>query len=557
MYKTLDRERDRATAFDSHRPPTADAASVGVTDVDRLADASLRFADRSSSAKGSTKGVISGINVASLVSLAEQAELSCLRFLLALLEGGDDNIFAQVERALDKAIFFRSLDSAFRRVLVADQGIAYEVALATTAEALVSREVRVNASARVKSTFVSYLTLASYLATANKRTTSVQASTESFRFLLEEWADQCSRSGHDTATVLASVEVIGIDNVIERVYFPIPDFVKKYWSYPEVQLAKDDVMWTVNRDSPEQKVAHFFTLIEGLIRVMRRQDRLSSALTPALHGILFGGKLMFGQSLLSLLLPSQRVSFLLTTVILNGYFGYFSYYLNYVPPTVEISFTLRSRVAAMIILSIQCLNLSLAGLLLMRHALNSRAGDHVSVDRSRTNSKGKFSWRAYCTTPKAFRNFVFVLTDCWWKLLMLSCSSLGFFWASGFYCICLLDIVPQLQFMAFLMSAIARNFKGLCMTLLLAIILLFLFATVSILFFPNQVCVHSWHNSWHNSWHITIDVVLYGGSCYSMASLAGVDVQRISDNVSNSTLITASETSRPGLEVSECDWDVP
>ena len=49
-----------------------------------------------------------------------------------------------------------------------------------------------------------------------------------------------------------------------------------------------------------------------------------------------------------------------------------------------------------------------------------------------------------------------------------------------------MDLIPQIRLMSFLLDAIARNTSRIFYTLLLAIILLYLYSVITIVFFPNQ-----------------------------------------------------------------------
>jgi hypothetical protein len=54
------------------------------------------------------------------------------------------------------------------------------------------------------------------------------------------------------------------------------------------------------------------------------------------------------------------------------------------------------------------------------------------------------------------------------------------------YSLVLLDIVPQIPLMLFLVDAIVRNWKKILYTLLLAAIFLYIFAVAAVTFIPNQ-----------------------------------------------------------------------
>lgn len=69
---------------------------------------------------------------------------------------------------------------------------------------------------------------------------------------------------------------------------------------------------------------------------------------------------------------------------------------------------------------------------------------------------------------------------------MISLSLLGFFVSPYWYAPPLLDLIPQVRLMSFLLEAIRRNVGRIFYTLLLAIILLYMYSVITIAFFKNQ-----------------------------------------------------------------------
>ena len=72
--------------------------------------------------------------------------------------------------------------------------------------------------------------------------------------MLESWKIDCLENGYNINSLVASIEIVNANGQLERVYFPIPLFVLKYWSYPETQRSKEDLLMIVSRDSPEEKI---------------------------------------------------------------------------------------------------------------------------------------------------------------------------------------------------------------------------------------------------------------------------------------------------------------
>jgi hypothetical protein len=67
---------------------------------------------------------------------------------------------------------------------------------------------------------------------------------------------------------------------------------------------------------------------------------------------------------------------------------------------------------------------------------------------------------------------------------ILSC--LGLYSSPSWYAPLLLDLIPQVRLMSFLLDAISRNTGRMGYTLLLAVLLLYMYSVLTIAFFPNQ-----------------------------------------------------------------------
>jgi hypothetical protein len=114
----------------------------------------------------------------------------------------------------------------------------------------------------------------------------------------------------------------------------VPSFVSLYWPYPEVQKAKDSLIYNNDRDNPEEKIRDFFLGMDGVWKVMRRQEKLKLFLSPFLHA-LFGGQTIIGYVGVVNFLPPQRMLFFMITLFFNIYYSYGSYY-GYTEAIAEI-----------------------------------------------------------------------------------------------------------------------------------------------------------------------------------------------------------------------------
>ena len=96
----------------------------------------------------------------------------------------------------------------------------------------------------------------------------------------------------------------------------------------EVQKAKDKFLWTVSRESPEDKLSDFYDRSEGLIQVMRRQEALRRVLTPLVHGI-FGGVNFLVEKIVILRYLKMQPIFLMLSCCFNLANMYWQYREQY------------------------------------------------------------------------------------------------------------------------------------------------------------------------------------------------------------------------------------
>lgn len=87
---------------------------------------------------------------------------------------------------------------------------------------------------------------------------------------------------------------------------------------------------------------------------------------------------------------------------------------------------------------------------------------------------------------ETIRNCTVMLISAWWPICLTGFSVLALLRNPFWYALVLLDVVPQISLMSFLVEAITRNAKKILYTLLLAAIFLYLFAVANVLFIPNQ-----------------------------------------------------------------------
>jgi hypothetical protein len=292
------------------------------------------------------------------------------------------------------------------------------------------------------------------------------------------------------------------DGMILRVYFPVPLFVSQYWPYPEVQKAKDILIYKNNRESPEEKLADFFSGMDGIWKVMRRQKRL--AFFPPLHAV-FGGK-PIGQAIyLNRIIPTQRVILFIITFFFNIYYSYESYYGYKIPEQTDertddteilmfpkfINYFWFWKKREFAILVIAAAHFAISCSLALRSLLNSPAADSLpDLVPGRDHFKDK-AIRAVVNgainLAQAPWALFLLMADSALPLMLVACSGAALF--SGriwFYALCLVDLLAQIRYMSFIVTALRRNMLSISLTILLVVLFLYFFAVGAHLFFPNQ-----------------------------------------------------------------------
>ena len=240
---------------------------------------------------------ILGVDINMLFHIVRETEQSCLRFLLALLEASSEIVTDRLVSQLDDGILLQNMENQYK--LSFDRHDKY---------------IKYRSAATVQ-----YLTMISTLASAQREDPTVILDD-----LLLEWKEENAQQGYNTEKLVASIEISSPDGSVQSVYFPIPPFVTQFWPYPEVQKSKHAILYEVNRESAEDKVGNFYELMQGLVYVMRRQERLRRLLTPPLHA-LFGGNNFLEKLVPPLQYCKMRPTFFAITLFFSIYYAYDAY----------------------------------------------------------------------------------------------------------------------------------------------------------------------------------------------------------------------------------------
>lgn len=234
---------------------------------------------------------ILGIDLDLFKELFAEAEQSCLRMINAMLDGDSETVVDALIESLDQGILLQNMDNLFQMSLKAPK----------------------HKQIVLKDNICFYLSL---LSTLSSFVDKPSAALDEY---IDQWKLDCIQAGHGINNFFAAVEITSPSGILQRVFFPIPDFVLQYWSYPRVQQAKERALWSVSRESPEDKLADFYLKMQGIIVVMRRQQMLTTLCPP----FMWMRYLLSDKSYFSYLpLIGMREFILCISVALNVYHSY-------------------------------------------------------------------------------------------------------------------------------------------------------------------------------------------------------------------------------------------
>jgi hypothetical protein len=236
---------------------------------------------------------------------------------------------------------------------------------------------------------------------------------------------------------------------------------------------------------------------------MARQKYLRYTLSPFIHAI-FGGKPVVPQWILWFV-PRQRVMVLSLCLFLNIYYVYLTYrerfpdypgfdaYFTMFYDKVNASYTdngLPIQFDEFTIMSVLgWIHFSLNSSIYIRNVLNSNAaaslGSEEEVEDDHVAKKSIFT-RITTAVYRFAYGFVLILLSEWWAATVCVFSICAIYFSQWFYVPCLLEIIPQFALMQFLVESIRRNVTKIGFTILLALLILYFYATIAYLLFPDQ-----------------------------------------------------------------------
>ena len=81
---------------------------------------------------------------------------------------------------------------------------------------------------------------------------------------------------HKLDQIMGRCEILNSEQNLDVVYFPILKVVTKYWETSVIQTQKKNLINTVSRDNPEEKVKDFLIKSENLIQAVRHRERIAN-----------------------------------------------------------------------------------------------------------------------------------------------------------------------------------------------------------------------------------------------------------------------------------------
>lgn len=388
-----------------------------------------------------------GISYNFFLTIVRKAEYNCLRLLLSTFEFSTETQARDLAASFNDGILIQNMDNLFQKISRLSMGTRKDETTSTT---------------------VAYISLIEAIGIRFRETDD----------LLTAWDEEYMKRGIRPKAIYGSVELLGADNRLRRLYFPVPTFVLQYWSYPEVQKTKNAIVLDVDRSSPDQKIGDFLRQMTRIYVVMKRQEFLKRLLTYPVHTF-FGGKTL---PFLQQYMPAQRALGLTLTICLNAYFVYMNTSPFFLRERPDVYSYKEWNTRNIIVYSFQFAHFVLHASFCLRTVINSDAADNLP---SWLQSESKVGW-AFLSLVKIPIVLLLLAWDSLWSIGLTVMSFFAVTKTYWLYVPCLLDILFQIEAMNFLYLAISRNLFRVISTILLAFLCLYFYAIIAYLFVQDQ-----------------------------------------------------------------------
>lgn len=281
-------------------------------------------------------------------------------------------------------------------------------------------------------------------------------------------------------------------------YFPIPKIIKQYWDRGDIVELRDNIIFpstTGTRDSADEKVKNFIKDGRLLIDTLRHLDSLDE--TYARKNLLLFVIINVAHNLnrwsnLSFLL-AMTLNIIVIMSVKNGDNGT-GYHIK-----DDLYIKLVDDVGLALVCSTGLTFFSyiiLYGWLYVKLGLKNNPEHEFSVNHftiSRTllalNHVGLLGRERAVVNGNTIRVRVWAITagiyhffsrgQSWYYIFLLSFAFLGYFITPAMYAVCLMEVLRVSKLMQYVSRAFTENIDQVVATLILAVVILYLFTTVS------------------------------------------------------------------------------
>jgi len=310
---------------------------------------------------------------------------------------------------------------------------------------------------------------------------------KTLRLYLQQWEKGITEKiGMPLRDIISSVEVNSKDEKLIRIYFPVPGIVQMHWTLPEIQNEKKVVLYSVNRDTPEERVQDFYKKRNIVMDALKMQALISRKM-GFMH-MFFGGRSPGWMAYF----PSQRGWLLCQTLFQNIFLLYEKYQDDY--PLVSddsVLNTIKNWEYEKQFWYFLGVTHSLNVLsLLIQFVLNSTAICSDFNYRSRYEVVRQLIQKP---SVQIMVRLVGALYEAKWMSLMMFFSLMGMF-DHLWYAFAVMDVVFQIRMMSFLLESITRNLTKLTLTILLSFVVLYIISLVAYILFTDEYSLADQHD---------------------------------------------------------------
>ena len=91
------------------------------------------------------------------------------------------------------------------------------------------------------------------------------------RKAMQRWEE---RDGKEILAAVRRIEIVDDDGKVGRLYFQMPEYVESVWASNDVEEFKQEIIFTVKRDNPEEKLKDFWYKTDDLVALLQHTHRI-------------------------------------------------------------------------------------------------------------------------------------------------------------------------------------------------------------------------------------------------------------------------------------------